>query len=101
MCSLVSFICLLLLNHAMLGHMVPEFKPEAALAFMSKWIADSDWLPYNASCTPAAEQEKLAAGFAETAAAAAAELRRVEDQIAKLQARARTLRKSVLPAGAP
>jgi len=78
-----------------LGHMVPEFKPEAALAFMSKWIADADWLPYNASCTPS-QQEKVTVGTAESA-----ELTRVEDEIAKLQARATILRKSALPAGAP
>ena len=82
----------------MSGHMVPEFKPEAALAFMSKWIADSDWLPYNASCTPAQEQEEKRM-TAESAAAA--ELKRVEGEIAKLQARAATLRKNVLPANVP
>ena len=30
------------------GHMVPEYKPAPALEFLSKWLADEDWLPYKA-----------------------------------------------------
>jgi len=28
------------------GHMVPEYKPAATLEFLTKWLADEDWLPY-------------------------------------------------------
>ena len=28
------------------GHMVPEYKPKPALEFLSKWLANEDWLPY-------------------------------------------------------
>mmetsp|Transcript_9529 Transcript_9529/g.27004 ORF Transcript_9529/g.27004 Transcript_9529/m.27004 type:complete len:536 (-) Transcript_9529:359-1966(-) len=33
------------------GHMVPQFKPEAALEFISTWIAGEEWKPYDASCS--------------------------------------------------
>jgi len=31
------------------GHMVPEFKPEAALSFLTNWLASKDFPPYNPS----------------------------------------------------
>jgi carboxypeptidase C (cathepsin A)/drug/metabolite transporter (DMT)-like permease len=33
------------------GHMVPLFKPEAAFAFISKFLRHEDYLPYDASCS--------------------------------------------------
>ena len=37
------------------GHMVPQFKPAAAQAFLASWLADEDYKAYNASCAaPAA-----------------------------------------------
>ena len=33
------------------GHMVPQFKPAAALEFLRAWLDDADYLPYDASCT--------------------------------------------------
>eukprot|EP00299_Pterocystis_sp_00344_P017932 c8977_g2_i1.p1 GENE.c8977_g2_i1~~c8977_g2_i1.p1 ORF type:complete len:497 (+),score=119.52 c8977_g2_i1:1-1491(+) len=31
------------------GHMVPEFKPPAALEFLSRWLNDEEWRRYNPS----------------------------------------------------
>ena len=55
--------------------MVPQFKPEAALAFMSKWIANEDWFEYDKECTspPGATQQ-----------AKSAELSRLQAQIARV-----------------
>lgn len=33
------------------GHMVPQFKPEAALELLRAWLHNEDWKPYNGSCT--------------------------------------------------
>ena len=66
------------------GHMVPQFKPEAALAMMRSWIAGESWLRYNASCTaPAAPVSARA-----TAA--------VEAEATRLERRARELRAALL-----
>ena len=32
------------------GHMVPQFKPAAAYAFLKAWLANEDYKPYVASC---------------------------------------------------
>lgn len=32
------------------GHMVPQMKPAAALAFMRSWIAQEDYKPYVEDC---------------------------------------------------
>ena len=36
--------------------MVPQYKPEAALAFLASWIAGEDYSPYNASCAAPAQR---------------------------------------------
>jgi carboxypeptidase C (cathepsin A) len=33
------------------GHMVPQFKPEAALEFMGRFIHNEEWQTYDAACT--------------------------------------------------
>lgn len=33
------------------GHMVPEYQPASALAFLSAWLNDAEYPRYNASCT--------------------------------------------------
>ena len=64
------------------GHMVPQFKPEAALAMMRSWIADEPWPRYNATCAaPAAPAAPAARATAE-----------VEAEVARLERRARELR---------
>jgi len=42
------------------GHMVPQFKPEAALSFISSWISGKDFKPYDASCSAPAESSPAA-----------------------------------------
>jgi hypothetical protein len=72
------------------GHMVPQFKPQAALEFMGRWVANEPMQPYTASCAPdagaiKAEAKQLSKG-------AAAELASIEAQMATLAARAAALR---------
>ena len=82
------------------GHMVPEYKPEAAFEFMGKWINNKAWLSYNASCTPedaaasmsAAAAAKLRLTPAATKVTKEAELTSIEVQIAALQEKAAALR---------
>eukprot|EP00301_Raphidiophrys_heterophryoidea_P007010 c12769_g1_i1.p1 GENE.c12769_g1_i1~~c12769_g1_i1.p1 ORF type:complete len:549 (+),score=114.78 c12769_g1_i1:1347-2993(+) len=38
------------------GHMVPEFKPAAALEFLTRWLRNEDWKPY---VQPASRNRKL------------------------------------------
>ena len=33
------------------GHMVPEFKPEVSLEFITRWMRNEDYKPYDASCS--------------------------------------------------
>ena len=33
------------------GHMVPEFKPEVSLEFITRWIRNEDYKAYDSSCT--------------------------------------------------
>jgi hypothetical protein len=33
------------------GHMVPQFKPEAAFEFMGRFISNEEWQTYDSSCT--------------------------------------------------
>jgi hypothetical protein len=60
---------------------VPEFKPEASLEFLGRWIRGDDWRPYDASCTPEPELVQVSQ-----------ELVRVEAQIRQLQDKAKYLR---------
>jgi len=66
------------------GHMVPQFKPEAALGFLASWVAGEDYLPYNASCTAPDTQR--------TASSSASGLAAIEAEIKRLQAIANALK---------
>jgi len=73
---------------------VPQFKPEAALELITRWIKNEPFQPYNASCTappavPAARRASV------SAASKRSELSSVEAQIAALQAKAGALRKDL------
>ena len=79
--------------------MVPQFKPQAALEFMGRWIANEPMQPYNASCAPDAATDSRAQqpggkrpNKAAAAKKAAAELASIEAQMATLAARAAVLR---------
>jgi hypothetical protein len=70
------------------GHMVPQYKPEAALALLASWIAGEDYSPYNASCAAPAQR---ASGSASGLGAIGA-MEAIEAEIARLQAIASSLK---------
>ena len=76
---------------------MPQFKPEAALEFMGKWVANKPLQYYNASCTaPTAKTTaKTTAKATGKATDARAELATIEVQVLALQARAEALRASL------
>jgi len=41
------------------GHMVPEFKPPAALEFLTRWLRNEDWKPYVGPSTSPTQRRSL------------------------------------------
>lgn len=70
------------------GHMVPQFKSEAAFSFMSHWIAGESYDTYNASCTAPPSTARRGAKPED-------QLASVRAQIARLQAREKDLATAV------